>query len=226
MTGADVPSMDERPSTLPVEMIPFIKTPVAQPFINGRNAGLVGSLVLAVVLFVALTLVTRSTRFAFGLALLTLTLNATVLFLRFNSHASTPLAVNLNHPFMESDPLGDATVMVRLSDGSWCHPGPHRVRLIPDELMGGFSLAQDTMDFPVVGHFTNKKQRTPTMVRHLALINQAIALRDAVNDVPDPIEDARDREAIDSGLLERSWLEEEKEIEVESPLVSFFRGKE
>ena len=92
--------------------------------------------------------------------------------------------------------------------------------------MGGFSLAQDTMDFPVVGHFTDKKQRTPTMVRHLALINQAIALRDAVNDVPDPIEDARDREAIDSGLLERSWLEEEKEIEVESPLVSFFRGKE
>ena len=67
--------MDERPSTLPVEMIPFIKTSVAQPFINGRNAGLVGSLVLAVVLFVVLTLVTRSTRFAFGLALVTLTLN-------------------------------------------------------------------------------------------------------------------------------------------------------
>ena len=64
------------------------------------------------------------------------------------------------------------------------------------------------------------------MVRHLALINQAIALRDAVNDVPDPIEEARDREKVDSGLLERSWMEEETELEVESPLVSFFRRKE
>jgi hypothetical protein len=64
------------------------------------------------------------------------------------------------------------------------------------------------------------------MTRHLALINQAIALRDAINEVPDPIEGARDRENTDSGLLERSWFEEETEIEVESPLVSFFRGKE
>lgn len=60
----------------------------------------------------------------------------------------------------------------------------------------------------------------------MALINQAIALRDAVNDVPDPIDEARDREAIETGLLERSWLEEEGELDVESPLVSFFRTKE
>ena len=44
--------------------------------------------------------------------------------------------------------------------------------------------------------------------------------------VPDPIEDARERESIETGLLERSWLEEDVELEVESPLVSFFRGKE
>lgn len=226
VTGADVQSMEEGPSTLPVEMIPFINTPVAQPFINGRNAGLIGSLVLAVVLFVVMSLLTSSTRFAVGLSITTLGLNATVLMIRFQSHATTPLAVNLNHPFMEGEPLGDASVMVRLSNGEWRNPGPHRVRLIPDELMGGFSLAQDTMDFPVVGHFSTKKQRTPTMTRHLALINQAIALRDAINEVPDPIEGARDRENTDSGLLERSWFEEETEIEVESPLVSFFRGKE
>lgn len=226
VTSVDVPAMDEGQTTLPVEMIPFINTPVAQPFINGRNAGLIGSLALSVLLFVVLSLLTSSTKFALGLASATLVLNATVLLLRFRSHASTPLAVNLNHPFMEGEPLGDAAVMVRLSDGTWRDPGPHRVRLIPDELLGGFSLAQDTMDFPVVGHFTSTKDRTPTIVRHLALINQAIGLRDAVNDVPDPIEDARAREKIESGLLERSWFEEEKEIEVESPLVSFFRGKE
>ena len=226
MTSVDVPAMDEGQTTLPVEMIPFINTPVAQPFINGRNAGLIGSLALSVTMFVVLSLLTSSTKFALGLASATLVLNATVLLLRFRSHASTPLAVNLNHPFMEGEPLGDAAVMVRLSDGTWRDPGPHRVRLIPDELLGGFSLAQDTMDFPVVGHFTSTKERTPTIVRHLALINQAIGLRDAVNDVPDPIEDARAREKMESGLLERSWFEEEKEIEVESPLVSFFRGKE
>jgi hypothetical protein len=60
----------------------------------------------------------------------------------------------------------------------------------------------------------------------MALINQSIALRDAVNDVPDPIDEAREREKKESGLLERSWLEEEKEIEVESPLVSFFKREE
>jgi hypothetical protein len=58
------------------------------------------------------------------------------------------------------------------------------------------------------------------------VINQAIALRDAVNDVPDPIEDARERETMETGLLERSWLEEEESVEIESPLVSFFRKKE
>ena len=47
-----------------------------------------------------------------------------------------------------------------------------------------------------------------------------------MNDVHDPIEDARDRERIDTGLLERSWLEDEEAVDVESPLVSFFRGKE
>ena len=123
MTSVDVPAMDEGQTTLPVEMIPFINTPVAQPFINGRNAGLIGSLALSVLLFVVLSLLTSSTKFALGLASATLVLNATVLLLRFRSHASTPLAVNLNHPFMEGEPLGDAAVMVRLSDGTWRDPG-------------------------------------------------------------------------------------------------------
>ena len=71
-----------------------------------------------------------------------------------------------------------------------------------------------------------KPDNSGTMVRHLALINQAIALRDAVNEVPDPIETAREREKLETGLLERSWLEDEENVEVESPLVSFFKGKE
>lgn len=207
-------------------MIPFIRTSVAQPFIAGRNAGLGVSVVVAALLVVLLQWLSVAPPLAFAVALLTLAVNTTVLLLRYQSHATTPLAVNLNHPFMEGEPMGQATVVVQLSDGTWCDPGPHRVRVISDDLLGGFSLAQDTLDFPVLGHFSQKREKTPTMVRHLALINQAIALRDAVNEVPDPIEDARERERTDSGLLERSWLEEEKELEVESPLVSFFRRKE
>jgi hypothetical protein len=141
-------------------------------------------------------------------------------------HSSTPLAVNLNHPFMDGEPMGDAQVRVRLLDGRWVDPGPHRVRTVPEELLGGYNLVQDTDDYPVLGHFVEKRDTNGTLSRHLALINQAIALRDAVNDVPDPIETAREREKLDSGLLERSWLEDEEAVDVESPLVSFFRGKE
>jgi len=47
------------------------------------------------------------------------------------------------------------------------------------------------------------------------LINQAIALRDAVNGAEDSIESAREREHLETGLLERSWLEEQESIEIE-----------
>ena len=218
--------MEEETTRLPSDMRPFIATPVAQPLIKGRNVALAGSLVVAAVLFLLLRQFALSTSLATGAALLTLGLNATVVMLRFNAHASTPLAVNMNHPFMNSESMGKAKVLVRLSNGSWIDPGEHRVRTVPEDLLGGHNLVQDTDDYPILGHFVSKSEKGPALVRHLALINQAIALRDAVNEVPDPIEGAREREKLETGLLERSWLEEETEVEVESPLVSFFRGKD
>ena len=218
--------MEEETTRLPSDMRPFIATPVAQPLIKGRNVALAGSLVVAAVLFLLLRQFALSTSLAAGAALLTLGLNATVVMLRFNAHASTPLAVNMNHPFMNSESMGEAKVLVRLSNGSWIDPGEHRVRTVPEDLLGGHNLVQDTDDYPILGHFVSKSEKGPALVRHLALINQAIALRDAVNEVPDPIEGAREREKLETGLLERSWLEEETEVEVESPLVSFFRGKD
>ncbi len=176
--------------------------------------------------FFLLRLFAISTSLAALLAVTTLALNGIVVMLRYQSHASTPLAVNLNHPFMDAEPMGEARVMVRLADGGWIQLGQHRVRTVPDELLGGHTLVEDTDDYPPLGHFSTSKEVTPALTRHLALINQAMALRDAVNDVHDPIEDARDRERIDTGLLERSWLEDEEAVDVESPLVSFFRGKE
>ena len=218
--------MEEETTRLPSDMRPFIATPVAQPLIKGRNVALAGSLVVAAVLFLLLRQFALSTSLAAGAALLTLGLNATVVMLRFNAHSSTPLAVNMNHPFMNSESMGKAKVLVRLSNGSWIDPGGYRVRTVPEDLLGGHNLVQDTDDYPILGHFVSKNEKGPALVRHLALINQAIALRDAVNEVPDPIEGAREREKLETGLLERSWLEEETEVEVESPLVSFFRGKD
>jgi hypothetical protein len=51
----------------------------------------------------------------------------------------------------------------------------------------------------------------------VTLINQALSLRDAVNEVHDDIEDARSREKEETGLLEREWMEEE-EIEISGPI--------
>ena len=221
-----VVSMVDEESVLPTDMLRFIDTPVAQPLVKGRNVALLGSAVFALVLFILLRQFALSSTLAALFAAATLGLNLTVVWLRFQSHASTPLAVNLNHPFMDTEPMGEARILIRLTDGRWVQPGKNRVRTMPDELLGGFTLVQDTDDYPALGHFSSAKEASGTLTRHLALINQAIALRDAVNDVPDPIEEARDRETMDSGLLERSWLEDEEAVEVESPLVSFFRGKE
>lgn len=224
--GRTLPFMEEGFERLPPDMRPFIATPVAQPLVKGRNVALMGSVVVATILFLLLRQVALSTPLAAGCSLLTLGLNITVVSLRFKTHATTPLAVNMNHPFMNSEAMGEAKVLVRLVNGMWIDPGKHRVRTVPEDLLGGHNLVQDTDDYPVLGHFISNSEKGPTLSRHLALINQAIALRDAVNDVPDPIEEARDREKLETGLLERSWLEEEAEVEVESPLVSFFRGKD
>lgn len=218
--------MVDEQGQLPPDMRPFIETPVAFPLIRGRNIALAGSVVVAGILFVILRQVALSTAVAAVFAGLTLGLNSTVILMRFRVHASTPLAVNLNHPFMDGEPMGEAKILVRMADGRWVDPGPHRIRTVPEDLLGGYNLVQDTDDYPVLGHFTEKRDTNGTAARHVALVNQAIALRDAVNDVPDPIESAREREKLDSGLLERSWLEDEESVDVESPLVSFFRGKE
>ena len=198
--------MDTNATGAPPDMLLFIQTPVAKPLVSGRNTALLGSVALALVLFAVLRAVALSTSLAGMIAVSTLGLNVSVVMLRFSAHASTPLAVNMNHPFVDDDPMGEAKVMVRMSNGQWIDPGMHRVRTVPEELLGGHNLVQDTDDYPVLGHFTDKRDTNGSLPRHLALINQAIALRDAVNDVPDPIESAREREKLETGLLERSWL--------------------
>jgi len=132
------------------------------------------------------------------------------------SVTKTPLAVNMNHPFFAEEPLGKATVHVRFSNQEWLELGPHRVRLVKDEMIGGFNLVEDHDDYRLIGHFTASNNKTRIM-KQVIIINQALSLRDGVNQDYDPIEAARERETMDYGLLERDWLGDE-EISVEGPL--------
>ena len=102
-----------------------------------------------------------------------------------------------------------------------------RVRLATSPLLGGLDLVYDDEDYTRIGHFTDKKKTTTQLRRSIALLNQAIILSILCND-----EDAekssitddgerRQREKQESELLQRSWLEEEQEIEVEGPMAKF-----
>ncbi|DAC52412.1 MAG TPA: hypothetical protein HA359_05455 [Candidatus Poseidoniaceae archaeon] len=127
-----------------------------------------------------------------------------------------PLAVNMNHPFVEEEPIGKATVHVKLSNDEWQELGKHRIRIIKDELIGGYNLVEDFEDYKVIGHYSHSNKK-PRIMKQIIIINQALSLRDGVNGVEDPIEDARERENLDYGLLERKWLDEE-ELTAEGPL--------
>ena len=132
---------------------------------------------------------------------------------------TTPLGVNINHPFVDEEPIGKAIVSVKLSNSDWIDIGEHRVRLVEDELLKGFNLVEDHENYTTLGHFSDSTNKT-RLSKQVIIINQALALRDVVNGKADPIEDAREREAMDYGLLEREWLDEE-ELDVEGPLAKF-----
>ena len=132
---------------------------------------------------------------------------------------ATPLGVNINHPFVDEEPIGKAIVSVKLSTNDWIDIGEHRVRLVEDELQKGFNLVEDHEDYTSLGHFSESTNK-PRLSKQVIIINQALALRDVVNGKADPIEEAREREAMDYGLLERDWLDEE-ELNVEGPLAKF-----
>ena len=97
--------------------------------------------------------------------------------------------------------------------------GEHRVRLVSDDLIGGYNLVEDHEDYKTIGHFSNSKKKN-RLVKQVIIINQALGLRDVVNGDGDPIDDARERESLDYGLLEREWLDEE-ELAVDGPLAKF-----
>ena len=148
---------------------------------------------------------------------------STLIFLVFGLETlalvKTPLGVNINHPFIDDEPIGEAIVYVRFSNDEWHEMGQHRVRLVADNLIGGYNLVEDHEDYNSIGHFS-KSSKKSRLTKQVIIINQALSLRDVVNGDEDPIDDARERETMDYGLLERDWLEEE-EFSVDGPLAKF-----
>tara|TARA_B110000459_G_scaffold201960_1_gene253889 strand:- start:1865 stop:2512 length:648 start_codon:yes stop_codon:yes gene_type:complete len=202
---------DER-GELSVEMRRFVSLDIARPFIYRFLA----ILIIYESLIVGLLLVLLSMGSSL-LGLLAVILGGIGAFFIYQKSPllRVPLAVNLNHPFMGDLELGAAVVMVQFSEGEWGDVGEGRVRLTVDELLGGSLLIRDDDTYAVLGHFSPLHQTHPILKRYVMLINQAIALRDAVNGTEDSIESAREREQLESGLLERSWLEEQDTIEIE-----------
>ena len=138
-----------------------------------------------------------------------------------SASASVPLAVNLNHPFMESEPISKSEIMVKFSE-DWIDPGVHRLKLAKDSLSCWVIHRQDE-DLTVLSVWdTNLKESV--LNKHLAIINQAISLNNAVNGSNDEFEDARERESQESTLLEREWLPEE-EIDVQGPISRIFTNE-
>ena len=137
-------------------------------------------------------------------------------------NSEVPLAVNLNHPFMESDYVSDSEVMVNFS-GHWINPGIHRLKLAKDSL-GGWVVHRMDDDISVLSIWETS-QKESTLSKQISIINQAISLNNAINDSNDEFEDARERESQESTLLERNWLPEE-ELEVQGPISRIFSGEQ
>lgn len=214
--------MGERRGDLSVEMRRFISLDIARPFVYR----FLGSLLIYYLLFAGLLYFLFSSVDLFyqlpstsnilaAIAIIFIGLFGAYLIYQKSPMLRVPLAVDMNHPFMGEYQLGAAVVMVQFSDGTWSDVGEGRVRLTVDELLGGSLLIRDDDTYATIGHFSPLPQTHPTLKRYVMLINQAIALRDAVNGAEDSIESAREREHLETGLLERSWLEEQESIEIE-----------
>lgn len=214
--------MGEGRGQLSVEMRRFISLEIARPFVYR----FLGILIIFELLIAGLLILLFSITDSLFVIILGSLIGGVGAFLIYQNSPllRVPLAVNLNHPFMGDLELGSAVVMVQFSDGTWGDVGAGRVRLTVDELIGGSLLIRDDDTYAVIGHFSPLHQTHSALKRYVILINQAIALRDAVNGTEDSIESAREREQLESGLLERSWIEEQDSIEIEPEgLFSKFR---
>ena len=195
-------------------MIEFLNTPVGREYklsIYKDKSVLFG--LNAILTIIALQFVDNWT------LILALSILIIILQVRqINSLINIPLAVNLNHPFMETLSVSDSELMINFSD-SWINPGNQRLKMVKDPLTGWVLHKQDE-DISILCS-VRPSYKEKVLAKHLVIVNQAISLNNAVNETNDEFEDARDRETQDSTLLEREWLPEE-EFDVQGPLSRIF----
>ena len=144
-----------------------------------------------------------------------------ILIINAKKAVNIPLAVNLNHPFMESQYVSDSEVMVNFS-GKWVSPGNYRLKLAKDSL-GGWIVHRQDEDISTLSVWDSSLKES-ILQKHLSIINQAISLNNAINESNDEFDDARERESQESTLLERNWLPEE-ELEVQGPISRIFSNE-
>ena len=138
-----------------------------------------------------------------------------------SANTSIPLAVNLNHPFMETSAVSESEIMVNFA-GEWMNPGAHRLKLAKDSLIGWVIHKQDE-DLSILSPWETNWGKG-ILSKQLAIINQAISLNNAINDLKDEFEDARERESQESVLLDREWMPEE-ELEILGPISRLFTSE-
>ena len=195
-------------------MIEFLNTPVGREYklsIYKNKSVLFG--LNAILTIVALQFVDNWT-LILAVSILIISLQIR----QINSLINIPLAVNLNHPFMETLSVSDSELMINFSD-SWINPGDQRLKMVKDPLTGWVLHKQDE-DISILCS-VRPSYKEKVLAKHLVIVNQAISLNNAVNETNDEFEDARDRETQDSTLLEREWLPEE-EFDVQGPLSRIF----
>jgi hypothetical protein len=200
----------------PKGMILFSKTPVSKDanYSKQQKLRIVSILILG-------TLVGMFWRVELSILLLILVLFNVVIIKKLKETTSIPLAVNLNHPFMESAAVSQSEVMVRFTD-EWIDPGIHRLKLVKDPIIGWLIHKQDS-EISMLSKWDTKGDGK-LLSKQLAIINQAISLNNAINESKDEFEDARERESQDSDLLEREWLPEE-EFEIQGPISRMFSSE-
>lgn len=200
----------------PKGLILFSKTPVS---VNENTSNRTQSTVISILFIVSLIVSYWVVEILIFTTILLVT-NIMIL-IKLREITSIPVAVNFNHPFMDSEPMAKSEVMVKFTD-KWIDPGINRLKLAKDPINGWILHKQDSeISFLSVW---DTKSGEKLLLKQLAIINQAISLNNAVNESKDEFEDARDRESQDSDLLEREWMPED-EFEVQGPISRIFSPK-
>jgi len=202
----------------PKGLIHFSNTPVGKELDDSTRNLKIGLIVVNMLIIFSFSYWTT-----YWVAILISIIALNVLLIRnlISASAAVPLVVNLNHPFMESEPVSESEIMVKFTD-EWINPGIHRLKLAKDSLSCWVVHRQDE-DLSVLSVWqTNQKESV--MNKHLSIINQAISLNNAINKSNDEFEDARERESQESTLLEREWLPEE-ELDVQGPISRIFSNE-